>query len=69
VTSDPTADNLLKTHYIALSWVDGSPLKWSDTHPATEHDRKCVIRAIANASLDLLRIRQPGTYIYISSLV
>jgi hypothetical protein len=61
IASDSTPENLLKTPHLALGWADGSPLKWTDTNPAAEHHRKCVMRAIANASLDLLRIQQSGT--------
>ncbi|KAK4150671.1 hypothetical protein C8A00DRAFT_36730 [Chaetomidium leptoderma] len=59
IAYDPTTENSIKAPYLALGWADGSPLKWSDAYPATD-DRKSVIRAVANASLDLLRIQQPG---------
>ncbi|KAI1419465.1 hypothetical protein F5Y12DRAFT_247103 [Xylaria sp. FL1777] len=60
IAYDHTPDNSLHTPYLALGWADGSPLKWSDTNPAAECDRKHILRAIANASLDLLGIRQAG---------
>ena len=59
IAYDPTTENLIKAPYLALCWADGSPLKWSSAYPATD-DRRAVIRAVANASLDLLRIQRPG---------
>ncbi|KAH6621341.1 hypothetical protein B0J18DRAFT_224216 [Chaetomium sp. MPI-SDFR-AT-0129] len=59
ITYDHTTENLIKAPYLALGWADGKPLRWSDAFPATE-DRKSVIRAVANVSLDLLRVQQPG---------
>lgn len=59
VTYDPTTENLIKAPYLALGWADGSLLRWSDISPVAD-DRKSVMRAVANASLDLLRIQQPG---------
>jgi hypothetical protein len=59
IAYDPTADNAIKAPYLALGWADGSPLKWSDAYPAA-NDRKSVIQAVSNASLDLLRVQQPG---------
>ncbi len=59
IAYDPTTENLIKAPYLALCWADGSPLKWSDAYPAT-NDRRSIIRAVANASLDLLRVQRPG---------
>jgi len=59
IAYDPTTENLIKAPYLALCWADGAPLKWSDAYPAMD-DRRFVMRAVANASLDLLRIQRPG---------
>lgn len=55
-----TAENALNTPFLALGWVDGSPLKWSADHPPAEHERQRVLSAIANATLDLLQINAAG---------
>ncbi|KAK4189872.1 hypothetical protein QBC35DRAFT_379302 [Podospora australis] len=59
IAYDPPTENLIRAPYLALCWADGSPLKWSDAYPAT-NDRRSIIRAVANASLDLLRVQRPG---------
>ncbi|KAK4132535.1 hypothetical protein BT67DRAFT_443733 [Trichocladium antarcticum] len=59
IAYDPTTTNLINAPYLALGWADGSPLKWSDAYPTTD-DRRSIMQAVANASLDLLRIQRPG---------
>lgn len=59
--ADPTADNILRTPYLALGWAAGKPLVWNDTSPACQSDRQIILYAVANASLDLLQIQQLGT--------
>lgn len=44
---------------IALNWVDGVRLKWSDLEPPLDA-RYSIIRAIAGITLDLLRITETG---------
>jgi hypothetical protein len=56
-----TTENTLKTPFLAIGWVDGRPLKWSPYHPAAENERQDILRAVANASLDLLQINTSGT--------
>ncbi|KID97317.1 Protein kinase-like domain protein, partial [Metarhizium majus ARSEF 297] len=51
-------NNSLRFPFLALGWVDGSPLRWSDTIPATDIERRRILHCIANASLDLLHVSQ-----------
>ncbi|KAB5558337.1 hypothetical protein GE09DRAFT_1237695 [Coniochaeta sp. 2T2.1] len=60
LSADPTADNILKTPYLALGWAAGKPLIWNDTSPACQSDRQTVLHAVANVSLDLLQIQELG---------
>lgn len=60
IASDLSADNLLNTPYLVLGWADGSPLRWSDTIPPDEGTRRKVLHAVANASIDLLRVYESG---------
>ncbi|KAG6000617.1 hypothetical protein E4U54_001358 [Claviceps lovelessii] len=53
-----TVDNPIGCPFLVLGWVDGSPLRWSVSVPASNVERHRVIRAVANAGLDLLRINE-----------
>lgn len=53
-------DSRERAPYIALGWADGDPMNWTDSKPASEDERRKIIRAVANASLDLLQIQEPG---------
>ncbi|KAL4725663.1 hypothetical protein ACLX1H_007814 [Fusarium chlamydosporum] len=48
---------MLGVPYMVLGWADGVPLSWADTHPAAP-ERYRILRSIANASLDLIRINE-----------
>ncbi|KAF6811184.1 hypothetical protein CSOJ01_05863 [Colletotrichum sojae] len=60
IAADPTADNSLHMPFMALGWADGATLKWSDSNPASEDERRRYISGVANATLDLLRIQEAG---------
>jgi hypothetical protein len=61
-SSSDATENLIRAPFLAVGWVDGSPLVWSDTEPADEKQRKGVLRMIANSSLDLLQINETSMY-------
>jgi|UniRef100_A0A8H7NMF4 hypothetical protein len=44
---------------IATNWADGHELEWSDSVPPPDV-RKHVLQAIAELTLDMLRIQKPG---------
>lgn len=44
---------------IATSWADGDILTWTDISPSLQI-RKNILKTIAEASLDLLKIQEPG---------
>lgn len=60
IVADPKADNSLHVPFMALGWADGATLKWSDSNPASEDERRRFLRGVANATLDLLRIQETG---------
>ena len=62
---DPWTDNLLHTPYMLLGWADGDLLAWSETSPSLPDLRHRILRAVADASLDLLQIRQSGSLLFI----
>jgi len=61
ITFDPSSDNIIQYPYMILGWADGTPLSWSDTSPGDRNLRNNVLRAVANASLDMLRVYQTGS--------
>ncbi|KAI1770581.1 hypothetical protein F4818DRAFT_446197 [Hypoxylon cercidicola] len=44
---------------IATSWADGDKLEWTDFSPPLQ-TRKNILKTIAEATLDLLKIQEPG---------
>lgn len=60
ISFDDTTDNLISAPFLALDWVDGHSLVWSDTQPAAKSERESVLRTAANATIDLLRINNTG---------
>lgn len=44
---------------IATSWADGDKLEWADFSPPLQI-RKNILKTIAEAALDLLKIQEPG---------
>ena len=58
---DPSMDNLLHTPYMLLGWADGGLLAWSENSPSLPDLRHRILRAVADASLDLLQVRQTGS--------
>jgi len=56
-----SCENPVKAPFIALKWADGAHLQWTDSKPADEKDRRKVIHAIAQISMDMLTVRQNGT--------
>jgi len=55
IAFDTSLGNVLQSPYMILEWANGTPLRWSDSSPQGDH-RKRVLRDVANASLDLLKI-------------
>lgn len=55
-----SCNNLVQAPFIALSWTDGVRLQWTDQSPADEGDRNKVISSIAQATIDLLSVRNIG---------
>jgi hypothetical protein len=45
---------------IATSWADGDKLEWADFSPPLQ-TRKNILKTIAEVTLDLLKIQEPGT--------
>ncbi|KAM3417083.1 hypothetical protein BST61_g8659 [Cercospora zeina] len=60
LTYDITVDNPICHPFMVLGWADGRRLEWSATTPKCAAQREGVLRAIANTSLDLLQVQQPG---------
>lgn len=61
VAFDATYENGIGAPYILLEWVDGvGRLQWSGATPPYREQRARVIRAVANVSLDLLKINCEG---------
>jgi hypothetical protein len=44
---------------IATSWANGNELKWTDARPPLQI-RRNILKTIAEATLDMLRIQEPG---------
>jgi hypothetical protein len=44
---------------IAMSWADGDKLEWADSSPPLQI-RKNILKTIAEVTLDLLKIQEPG---------
>ena len=59
IAFDTSFDNALQCPYIILEWTDGIPLCWNDDFPQRNH-RKKVLRDVANANLDLLKVSNDG---------
>ena len=57
---DCTINNPVDSPFMVLGWAEGRPLQWSPTLPKSPAQRAHVLRDIANTSLDLLHINQPG---------
>lgn len=57
---DSSHDNLLQSPYMILGWAEGRPMIWTDSFPAEEQQRRTVLQAVANASLDMLRVCETG---------
>lgn len=51
---------------IATSWAEGHALRWCDSSPPPEI-RKRILRTVAQVSLDMLSIQEPGRHISTSS--
>jgi hypothetical protein len=51
---------------IATSWADGDELEWTDFSPPLQI-RKNILKTIAEATLDLLKIQEPGKILRDSS--
>lgn len=60
ITSDSSVNNPLQSPYMMLGWADGRPLSWSDSSPSQKELRRNVLRSVANASLDMLRVQDTG---------
>lgn len=61
-TNEIYGNDLIPTPFVSLEWVNGTSLQWSDSFPATRFEREKVIRATAEASMDLLYIQKPGKF-------
>jgi hypothetical protein len=66
ITFDASYDNALQSPYMILGWADGKPLSWTDSSPEGDF-RKTVLRKIANASLDLLKVSESGSSFHMVS--
>lgn len=53
-----TGNHFIRNPFICLGWTFGKPLVWNETVPGTRAERDKVIQAIANVSLDLLRVQE-----------
>lgn len=61
ITFDATYENAIGAPYILLEWAEGvGQLQWSGATPPCRDHRARVIRAVANVSLDLLKINCEG---------
>lgn len=53
-------NQLIRAPFMVMEWADGESLHWRDTSQTGLSRRQKVIQAVAEASLDLLRIQRPG---------
>jgi len=49
--------------FIALKWVDGIALAWSDSKPGAEL-RDGILRTVAQVNMDLLKVQESGTALH-----
>lgn len=68
IACDTTSNDPLHTPYFALGWAEGVPLSWTDSTPAEEGDRKKILHAIGQSSIDLLRVCTEGNITMASGL-
>lgn len=53
-------NDLIHAPFIALEWIHGIPLRWTDGFPIDVGDRNKVIHAIARITVNLLKIQKHG---------
>lgn len=59
--SSITFDNLIGYPFMALSWIEGSPLLWTDKFPKWD-DRSKILRQVAEIQISLIECsREDGT--------
>lgn len=58
ISYSTTGNQLIRNPFICLTWAFGKPLVWNETVPETRAERDRLIHAIANVSLDLLRVQE-----------
>ena len=55
-----SGNDLISSPFVSLQWIEGASLQWTESYPARRSDREKVIKAIAQATVDLLVIQKPG---------
>ena len=53
IAFDSGFDNAIRFFYVALTWIPGKPLQWTDEIPARREDRNKVIRQMLQMTTDL----------------
>jgi hypothetical protein len=53
-------NQLIRSPFMAVEWVVGTPLIWTDTSPVNVSQGDQVIHAVAQTTVDLLQIQKPG---------
>lgn len=56
----PTQDSVVRVPFVLLEWAHGRPLVWTDALPSNLFDRERIIFAVANTTMDLLRVQESG---------